>query len=193
MKGTRNIAGWLTTAVALTGWIGAASCRATVAGDPDRPIKIEAHITLDVRQIKEEAHSIEDLVSGPAPKASSRPTSCLNDWLVPTAWAEMSPEAMQAVNARRDRFSQIKSYKSQGLIGEDNQGHVVVLGGGSEVPALVDAENKDRETIYTAQVAQKGLPAGAIGTIRAAFAEEQRNRAEPGEKIQTPSGEWANK
>ena len=173
--------------------IGGVGCRATVAGDPDRPIKIEAHVTIDVRQIKQEAHSIEDMVSGPAAKPAQKPVSLLSHWLVPNAWAELSPEVMQAVNARRDRFSQLKSYKVQGLIGEDNQGHAAKLGGGSEMQSLVDAENRDRETIYQAQLKDKGLPPDAIGTIRAAFAQEQRDRAEPGEKIQSPSGEWTTK
>ncbi len=169
--------------------IGGIGCRATVAGDPDRPIKIEAHVTIDVRQIKEEAHSIEDMVSGPAAKKSSR----LEGWLVGTAWAELSPEGMQAINSRRDRLSEIKLFKAQGLIGEDNQGHVAALGGDPKAQALVEAENRDRETIYQAQVQQKGLPADAIGTVRAAFAQEQRDRAEPGEKIQQSSGEWVTK
>lgn len=173
--------------------IGSVGCRATVAGDPDRPIKIEAHVTIDVRQIKEEARSIEDLVSGPAPKSAQKPISMLREWLVPTAWAELSPEVMQAVNSRRDRLGELKSHKAQGNIGEDNQGHVAALGGGADVQALVSAENQDRETIYQAQLKEKGLPADALSTIRAAFAEEQRNRAEPGEKIQSPSGEWTTK
>ncbi len=166
--------------------IGTVGCRATVAGDPDRPIKIEAHVTIDVREIKQEARSIEDLVSGPA----NKPTSRLSEWLVPTAWAELSPEVMSAVNSRRDRFGQLKSYKAQGLIGEDLQGHVTAFGG-SDAQSLADAENRDRETIYQAQVKEKGLPPQAIETIRATFAQEQRDRAEPGEKIQLPNGEWA--
>lgn len=171
--------------------IGSVGCRATVAGDPDRPIKIEAHVTIDVREIKQEARSIEDMVSGGAPGA--RPTSRLGDWLVPSAWAELSPEVMSAINSRKERFAKLKEYKAQGLVGEDLQGHVAALGGGPEVQALVEAENRDREVIYQAQVKEKGLPPEAIDTVRATFAQEQRDRAEPGEKIQLPSGEWATK
>ena len=189
MEMTRRFFSWAAIGIGSLALIGSVGCRATVAGDPDRPIKIEAHVTIDIRQIKEEARSIEDLVNSPAPKKSSR----AGEWLVGTAWAELSPEVMDAVNSRRDRVGQLKSYKGQGLIGEDNQGHVAALGGGPEVQGLVEAENRDRETIYQAQLTQKGLPADAIGTIRAAFAEEQRGRAEPGEKIQTLSGEWTTK
>ena len=189
MRNGQRFFAWVLAGTGAAALIGGIGCRATVAGDPDRPIKIEAHVTIDVRQIKEEAHSIEDLVSGPAPKKTSR----AGEWLVTSAWAELSPEVMAAVNARRDRFGRIKSYKGQGLAGEDNQGHVAALGGGSEVQGLAEAENRDRETIYQEQVKEKGLPADAIATVRAAFAQEQRDRAEPGEKIQQPSGEWTTK
>ena len=189
MEMRKRLFSWTVIGTGAFALIGGVGCRATVAGDPDRPIKIEAHVTIDVRQIKEEAHSIEDLVNNPAPKKSSR----LGDWMAGTAWAELSPEVMAAVSSRRDRLGQLKTYKAQGLIGEDNQGHAAKLGGGDEVQSLVEAENRDRETIYQAQLKEKGLPADAIGTIRAAFAEEQRNRAEPGEKIQQPSGEWGTK
>ncbi len=190
--------------------LGLTACRATVAGDPDRPIKIEAHITIDVRQIKEEAHSIEDMVSGKAPVAAQKPRSRLDEGMaslkllsrdVPQrgaslAWAQestLSPEVQAAVNARRDRFAQLKSYKTKGWVGEDKEGTVAALGGGAEVQAFVEAENRDRETIYRAKLKEKNLPAEAIATIRAAFAQEQRDRAEPGEKIQLPSGEWTAK
>ena len=168
------------------------ACRATVAGDPNRPIKIEAHVTIDIRQIKEEAHSIEDLVSGGS-KAAPKKQSW-DGWVLP-AWAEteLTPEALQAVQSRKERYDRIKSAKTQGLIGEDNQGHAAVLGGGPEVKELTEQENRDRETIYQAQVKQKGLPADAVATIRATFAQEQRERAQTGEKIQLPSGEWVTK
>ena len=170
----------------------ASGCRATVAGDPDRPIKIEAHVTIDVRQIKEEARSIEDLVSEGG-KGAQRPHSMLWEGWVRTAWAqplEMTPELQQAIDSRKARYAKLKEFKAQGAIGEDNQGHVSALGGGPDVEDLVNGENRDRETIYQAQLAQKGLGADAIGTIRSAFADEQRDRAEPGEKVQLPSGEW---
>ena len=177
----------------LLGFVGVWGCRATVAGDPDRPIKIEAHVTIDVRQIRQEAHSIEDMVSGGS-RAAQKPQSRLGEWFVPLAWAEgLSPEVLQAVNSRKDRFDQLKNYKAQGLIGEDNQGHAAVLGGGPDVQSLVDAENRDRETIYQGQVKEKGLPPEAIATVRTAFAQEQRERAESGEKVQLPSGEWMTK
>ncbi len=189
MEMTKKLFSWTVIGIGSLALIGSVGCRATVAGDPDRPIKIEAHVTIDIREIKQEAHSIEDLVNSPAPKKSSR----AGEWLVGTAWADLSPEVMAAVESRRERLGDLKAHKAQGHIGEDNQGHVAALGGGPEVQALVAAENQDRETIYQAQVKEKGLAPDAIATIRATFAQEQRDRAEPGEKVQTPDGSWVAK
>ena len=181
------------------GMLGLTACRATVAGDPNRPIKIEAHITVDVRQVKETATSIEDMVSGTSSKASPKNSSRLEDWIIPSAWADalqlkfMTPQVQKAVDSRRDRFDQLKAAKAQGFVGEDNQGHVVALGGGPDTQSLIETENKDREIIYRTIVEQNQLAPDAIGTIRSTFAEVQREKAESGEKVQLPSGDWITK
>ena len=178
---------------------GITACRATLAGDPNKPIKIEAHITLDIREVKAQASSIEDMVSGkaaaPMPKQSFR----LNEWVESVAWAEtpkiktMTSEIQKALDARRDRYDALKKYKGQGVVGEDNQGHAAVLGGGPDVQALVSSENQDREVIYRAIVEQNAQLPEAIATVRAAFAVVQREKADSGEKIQLPSGQWQTK
>ncbi len=198
MKTKSALVGLVGTAL-LFGPLGLAACRATVAGDPDRPIKIEAHITIDVREVKETARSIEDIVSGQAPMPAQKPRSRLTDGFVSVAWAAapelktITPEVQKALDARRDRFGSLKSAKAQGFVGEDNQGHVAALGGGVELQVLVQSENGDRDLIYQAIIQQNNLPPDAIGTIRTAFAEVQREKAEAGEKIQFPSGEWKTK
>ncbi|MBI1953703.1 MAG: DUF1318 domain-containing protein [Candidatus Omnitrophica bacterium] len=170
------------------------ACRATVAGDPNRPIKIEAHITVDVRQVKEAAASIEDFVSGKSP-APAKPSSRW-EGLVSPAYAESAelkyttPEVQAALDSRRNRFEKLKTYKAQGLVGEDNQGHVASFGGDANVASLVEAENRDREVVYQAIVQQNNLAPAAIETVRSTFAQVQREKAELGEKIQQPSGEW---
>jgi len=39
-------------------------CTAKVVGDRNRPITIEAHVTIDIRGLQQTASSIEDYVSG---------------------------------------------------------------------------------------------------------------------------------
>ncbi len=42
----------------------AAGCTVKAVGDPNRPITINAHITLDIKGLERTAGSIEDYVSG---------------------------------------------------------------------------------------------------------------------------------
>ena len=39
-------------------------CTVKAVGDPNRPITINAHVTVDIRGLKDTANSIEDYVSG---------------------------------------------------------------------------------------------------------------------------------
>ncbi len=45
-------------------------CTVKAVGDPNRPITINAHVTVDVRGLKDTATDIEDYVSGAKPKES---------------------------------------------------------------------------------------------------------------------------
>ena len=115
------------------------------------------------------------------------------------AWAmtydlkEKTPAVEAALSGRQQRFSQLATAKSQGLVGENAQGLVAQLGGGADIAALAAAENQDRTIIYQAIVEQNGLAAGALPTVQQAFAEVQRDRAAAGDPIQNPSGEWTKK
>ena len=43
---------------------GAVGCTVKAVGDPNRPITINAHVTVDIRGLKDTASDIEDFVSG---------------------------------------------------------------------------------------------------------------------------------
>lgn len=45
-------------------------CTVKAVGDPNRPITISAHVTVDIRGLKDTATDIEDYVSGEKPKES---------------------------------------------------------------------------------------------------------------------------
>jgi uncharacterized protein len=104
---------------------------------------------------------------------------------------EMTPEVKAALDGRRGRFDELKALKAQGAIGENNKGYVEALK--SEGQSVVDAENRDRRFIYTTIVAQNGLPADALSTVEAVFAQVQRDKASSGDKIQDASGSWTTK
>jgi hypothetical protein len=103
---------------------------------------------------------------------------------------EMTPAVKSALDGRKARFTDLKTLKTQGAVGENNRGYVQVLGGGKAAEALVAAENKDRKQVYEAIVEQNKLGLGALATVEAVFARVQRDKAEPGEKVQDASGLW---
>jgi len=45
-------------------------CTVKAVGDPQRPITIQAHITVDVKGLQQTATNIEDFVSGEKPEES---------------------------------------------------------------------------------------------------------------------------
>ena len=48
-----------------------AGCTVKAVGDPNRPVTINAHITLDIKGLKDAAADIEDYVSGAKAKPKS--------------------------------------------------------------------------------------------------------------------------
>ena len=115
----------------------------------------------------------------------------------PLAWAgaydikEMTPEIQQALSGRQERYGELKQLKSQGAIGENNQGYAEALSGAGNGAA--GAENADRRVIYSAIVQQNNLGGGGLSQVQKVFAEVQRDKASPGESIQLASGEWTKK
>ena len=106
---------------------------------------------------------------------------------------EMTPPVATALDNRRVRFDQLKKFKEQGVIGENNQGYVELLIPNDEAKGIVEKENIDRRVIYTAIVDQNNLPAEAITTFQKVFAQVQRDKANTGEKFQAENGTWVTK
>lgn len=170
--------------------------------------EIEAHIVIDIRQIKEAAVNIEDMVSGGSAKTKEKPKEKKLKsgflFFMDEAYAEelqlnyMTPEIESAVESRKARYSDIAELKYEGAIGENNKGLLEIkdkanLKSQEEVEKIVQGENKDREIIYWSIVKQNNLPQDSIDKVREAFASTQRDRASQGEWIQLPDGEWVKK
>ena len=47
---------------------GLTGCTVKAVGDPNRPITIQAHVTVDIKGLRDTATDIEDVVSGQKPK-----------------------------------------------------------------------------------------------------------------------------
>ncbi len=103
---------------------------------------------------------------------------------------EITPELKIALDGRKARREDLNAAKSQGKVGETNRGYVKALEGSAQ--GLVDAENRDRKIIYET-IAQQHNLSSEMGTIEKVFAQEQRDRARSGDKIQDESGNWTTK
>ncbi len=106
---------------------------------------------------------------------------------------EMTPAVTQALEGRKSRFRELQNLKTQGILGEDNQGFVKVLQSAPNAENIANAENANRKVIYQTIVEQNQLGPAGITQVRAAFAETQRERARPGDSIQEASGQWVKK
>ena len=104
----------------------------------------------------------------------------------------MTPQVQQALNARRGRFSELHALKVAGIVGENNHGYVEVLKDDPKANVIVANENRDRLIIYKTIAQQNGLE-GQLSTIETTFGSIKRERAMPGEMIQTQDGQWVAK
>ncbi len=105
--------------------------------------------------------------------------------ITPAAQAGSVKERMKA------RAAAILDLKTQGLVGENNQGYLEVRGAdGGDAAALVQAENADRRMVYKAIAAKTG---GSVEQVGQRAAVRRAEVAGGGEWHQNPSGEWYQK
>jgi len=112
-----------------------------------------------------------------------------------------NPAIRKIIDSRAARLSEVNRYKSQGVIGENNQGllearnldSISDLRERAEVQKLVRAENADREQLYKEIAAVKNIELSQLDKIRATYAETLRANARPGDWIQMPDGSWKQK
>ena len=58
---------------------------------------------------------------------------------------------------------------------------------------LIAAENRDRMALYRTLLQQNNMPPGELANVQAGFARANRERAQPGEWIQSEAGQWTRK
>ena len=106
---------------------------------------------------------------------------------------EMTPQVKAALDSRRERFDELRKLKEKGIIGENNQGYVELLTENDEAKILVKEENKDRRLIYKTIIQQNNLAEEELEKVEKAFAQVQKEKANPGDKIQDAGGKWLTK
>ena len=90
----------------------------------------------------------------------------------------------------KQRLPAIVALKTQGIVGENNQGYLAFITGQTSQKALVADENKDRKTIYTYIAKQQNTSLDLVEKRRAITLAQ---RAIPGEFFQNANGAWEKK
>ncbi len=90
----------------------------------------------------------------------------------------------------KDRLPAINALKSQGIVGENNEGYLQFVGDNKAKADIVAAENKDRQTVYEAIAKQQGTTAELVGKRRAL---QIAKKAAGGEWVQDTAGNWIKK
>ena len=88
------------------------------------------------------------------------------------------------------RLPAINSLKSQGLIGENNQGLLEYRTNKKPQQDVVGGENKDRQAVYGAIAKKQGVDPALVGTRRA---KQIADIGSPGQWFQKPDGTWYKK
>lgn len=167
--------------------------------------KIEAHITIDIRELSDTANQIEDMVRAKKPKGQS----LILPWQVEAVYAAgemeikfMTPAVEEAIASRGARLDSLEGLMRQGCLGENNRGYVEYRScpACESDPALkkraeklAQEENQDRLTIYQTIVEQNNLAADKLSVVETVFSQVQRRNAPSGSYIQQDDGSWVKK
>ena len=89
-----------------------------------------------------------------------------------------------------ERLPTIRALKDKGLVGENNKGYLEFVGSRQENADVVEAENKDRKTVYEAIAKQQGTTVALVGKHRAI---QIANKAQAGVLLQDANGKWYKK
>ncbi len=80
--------------------------------------------------------------------------------------------------------------KQQGIIGENAFGYLDYVSGLKADTAIVDDENRDRKTVYSAIARQQGVSIEKVEKLRAL---QIVDKAKPGEYLKKEDGTWYRK
>ena len=100
----------------------------------------------------------------------------------------------------KNRSGSIKPFMDRGNVGLTKDGLLTVrtteglsLKERAEVQQLVDAENRDRESLYVEIAKANNFPLESVAKIRSIFAKSWVEQAQPGWWIQDAQGNWKKK
>jgi uncharacterized protein YdbL (DUF1318 family) len=157
------------------------------------PIKVDVTMRLDIYQhVAKDVAAIEDLITSGSEKKDAKASPKSLSWLgVAEVYAQDDLEGsypsdvQAAIERRKARRQELLALESEGAVGENALGFVVVKKAGAA--SLVEEENNDRRMIYQ-YVASKNQ-AGVDNTGRV-FAKRIQEDAPQGTPLEGPDGQW---
>ncbi|MCP4673198.1 MAG: YdbL family protein [Desulfobacula sp.] len=90
----------------------------------------------------------------------------------------------------KQRLPAIAALKTQGIIGENNQGYLGFVTQARAQEDVITAENKDRKKVYTYFAKQQKTTLAVVEKIQA---QRKAEKTDPGEFFQKSDGAWVKK
>ncbi len=111
--------------------------------------------------------------------------------LLVVGFGMVQPGLAQDVKERmKQRLPVIADLKARGIIGESHDGYLAFVGTKKENQDMVSSENNDRKAVYTKMAQQQKT---TLDLVEKRAAANLAKRANPGEFVQKPGGEWIKK
>ena len=114
---------------------------------------------------------------------------CISIFLLAIFSTPSAADTTSIKSRMKARLPIIKALKKNGIVGENNKGYLEFIVNKNKED-LVNAENQDRKTIYSAIAQQQGTTIDVVEIHRAAQIEQ---KAESGEWLQDANGKWYQK
>jgi uncharacterized protein YdbL (DUF1318 family) len=178
---------------------------------------VMACVTLNVyfpaKEVEKKAEDIVDDIrkKEPAPpKAPSGPQSSLDQLSAlilhnGLAYAQKgngvpNPIIQNLKQQIRERFPRLVPFFQKGAVGEGKTGFLetrdtkgLSSAGKTELKSLIEAENRDRHTLYQEVAKSMNITSDQIGKVQGIFAKKWQSTAERGWWIQKEDGQWIQK
>jgi uncharacterized protein YdbL (DUF1318 family) len=172
---------------------------------------VTVNVYFPAREVEKKAGEIVDDIrlKEPAPAPTSPKSSVGVFWAYVDNYGLVyaqkesrgSNPVIQALKAQiRERFPRLVPFFQKGGIGEAKNGYIEIrdISGLSaneknELKALVEAENRDRRTVYLEVAKGMNITADQMSKVERIFSGKWQNSAEKGWWIQREDGQWVQK
>lgn len=168
---------------------------------PKEPIKVDVSMRLDIYQhVVKDIDNIESIVTGTDEKSAAKDKNSFLKFMVSDAYAQesLNPDVENAALRRRQRHSELESWESKGVVGENKLGLVEIKSpenSSGQLSDLVKNENSDRMIIYESVAKKNKVTLDEVQQLYAKRLQADAPSGTPIEVVSASSGnyEWVRK